>query len=220
MPEREEKSLAARRLHIGGEVRTEGWEVLDILPAPHVDHVCDAGDLSRFPDGTFASLYASHVLEHFDFKGSLAVALAEWHRVLCPGGRLYVSVPDLETLARLFLLKGRLSPDERFFVMRMMFGGHVDQHDYHLVGLDEELLARYLRQAGFSNIRRVDSLGQFDDTSAMVFAGKAISLNMIAEKPAAGTQAAVAPEPPQLSRNQPCHCGSGKKFKHCHGKRA
>lgn len=25
---------------------------------------------------------------------------------------------------------------------------------------------------------------------------------------------------PKLGRNDPCHCGSGKKFKHCHGKSA
>jgi preprotein translocase subunit SecA len=23
---------------------------------------------------------------------------------------------------------------------------------------------------------------------------------------------------PKVGRNDPCHCGSGKKFKHCHGK--
>jgi preprotein translocase subunit SecA len=25
-------------------------------------------------------------------------------------------------------------------------------------------------------------------------------------------------EQPKIGRNEPCHCGSGKKFKHCHGK--
>ena len=33
---------------------------------------------------------------------------------------------------------------------------------------------------------------------------------------------AIAPAPvregPKIGRNDPCHCGSGKKFKHCHGK--
>ena len=35
-------------------------------------------------------------------------------------------------------------------------------------------------------------------------------------------RAAVAPNDPatwrQTSRNAPCPCGSGKKFKHCHGR--
>jgi preprotein translocase subunit SecA len=31
-------------------------------------------------------------------------------------------------------------------------------------------------------------------------------------------QAALAAgEDPQVGRNDPCPCGSGKKFKHCHG---
>jgi len=61
--------------------------VLDANPGPFVDHVGDAGDLSRFETGTFAAVYASHVLEHFDYKDGLVAALREWNRVLAPGGR-------------------------------------------------------------------------------------------------------------------------------------
>ncbi len=211
--------LNPRNLHIGGKVRKEGWEVLDITPGPHVDHVGDAADLSRFPDDSFGAVYASHVLEHFDFTGSIFVALAEWRRVLRPGGRIYLSVPDLEALARLFLLKDRLSLDERFNVVTMIFGAHVDQHDYHRAGLDEQLLAAYLRRTGYTNICRVPNFGLFDDTSNWMFAGKPISLNMTAEKPGEGADAPAALAPAGYPRNQPCHCGSGRKFKHCHGKR-
>ena len=35
----------------------------------------------------------------------------------------------------------------------------------------------------------------------------------------AGTAAAAA-EFPRVGRNDPCPCGSGKKYKHCHGKLA
>jgi preprotein translocase subunit SecA len=35
---------------------------------------------------------------------------------------------------------------------------------------------------------------------------------------------AATPQPvqsgPKLGRNDPCHCGSGKKYKHCHGQLA
>jgi predicted SAM-dependent methyltransferase len=51
-----------RRLHIGGVERTEGWEVLNAVPGPAVDHVGNAADLRQFPDGTFTALYSSHVL--------------------------------------------------------------------------------------------------------------------------------------------------------------
>lgn len=45
-----------RRLHIGGTVAKEGWEVLNANPAPYVNHVGNANDLSRFPDGTFDAI--------------------------------------------------------------------------------------------------------------------------------------------------------------------
>ncbi|MCF8168322.1 MAG: SEC-C domain-containing protein, partial [Rhodoferax sp.] len=32
--------------------------------------------------------------------------------------------------------------------------------------------------------------------------------------------AAAVAEVPRVGRNEPCPCGSGKKYKHCHGKLA
>ena len=172
-----------RRLHIGGQARSDGWEVLNANAAPYVDHVGNANELSRFADNTFDEIYASHVVEHLDYNGELQNTLKEWHRVLTPGGRFFVSVPDLAVLAKLFLDTERLTFEDRFLVMRMMFGGHIDKYDYHVVGLDEQFLAVFLHASGYVNIRRVQNFGIFNDTSAMLFKGVAISLNMIAEKP-------------------------------------
>lgn len=175
----------ARKLHIGGKVRAEGWEVLNALPGPYVDHLGNARDLSAFADGTFAEIYASHVLEHLDYRGELATALKEWYRVLAPGGRVLISVPDMDVLAHLFLQKDQLDIPARFHIMKMMFGGHDDRYDYHVVGLNEDFLAEFLELAGFDNIRRVEKFGLFDDTSGLDFGGVLISLNVIADKPAA-----------------------------------
>lgn len=173
-----------RRLHIGGTTRCPGWEVVNTVPAPYVDHVCNANDLSRFRDDTFAQVYASHIVEHLDYKEELHQALLEWHRVLVPGGTLFVSVPDLDTLSNLFLDKENLDFDERFFVMQMMFGGHVDEYDYHIAGLNQEFLGAFLNDAGFVDIQRVQNFGLFDDASSIVYKGVPISLNMLARKPA------------------------------------
>jgi predicted SAM-dependent methyltransferase len=179
-----EISNVLRKLHIGGQVRTAGWEVLDANPGPCVDHVGNAADLSAFADDSFEQLYASHVLEHFDYQGQLLKTLTEWRRVLAPNGTLCVSVPDLDMLARLFLDRTLLSAQDRFLVMRMIFGGHIDKYDYHLVGLNEEFLTSYLHAAGFVDIRRVSEFGLFDDTSSMELKTIPISLNMIARKAA------------------------------------
>ncbi|MFO1190006.1 MAG: SEC-C metal-binding domain-containing protein [Alphaproteobacteria bacterium] len=218
----QDKDKAPRRLHIGGTIRVAGWEVFNALAGDHVDHVGNANDLSRFADNTFADVYASHVLEHFDYRDELLRTLLEWRRVLIAGGRLHISVPDLEILSRLLVDKA-LTGQERFHVMRMIFGGHVDRYDYHQVGLTEEFLTDFLRAADFGAIRRVPELGFFNDTSRIVFRGTLISLNMIAEKPAAPKPAAMTipfgaeKTETRIGRNDPCPCGSGRKYKHCHG---
>ncbi len=173
----------SRRLHIGGQIRTPGWEVLDANPAPCVDHVSNASDLRGFENGLFDQIYASHVVEHFDYQNQLVETLKEWRRVLMPAGMLCVSVPDLDVLARLFVDRTLLSMQDRFLVMRMIFGGHMDKYDYHLVGLNEEFLTEYLRVAGFVDVRRVTDFGLFQDTSCLKLKGIPISLNMMAIKP-------------------------------------
>ena len=159
-----------------------GWEVLDANPGPIVDHVGNARDLGIFPDNTFEVIYASHVVEHFDYTGELSATLTEWLRVLVPGGTLFVSVPDLDVLARLFLDRQSLSMQERFLVMRMVFGGHIDKYDYHLVGLNEEFLTHFLEVAGFVQPDRLARFDIFNDTSNLELKGVPISLNMRARK--------------------------------------
>ena len=172
-----------RKLHIGGKVASGGWEVLNAVSGPHVDHVCNANNLSQFADNTFFEIYASHIVEHLDYQGELPATLVEWNRVLVPGGKILISVPDLDILAEMLLLKNKLSVEDRFRVMRMIFGGHLDKYDYHVVGLNEEFLARYLHHSGYVKMKRVAEFGLFDDGSCETFKGIPISLNVIAEKP-------------------------------------
>jgi len=173
----------SRKLHIGGEVRAPGWEVLNVNPAPYVDHVCNATNLSIFQNDTFDEIYASHIVEHLDYRDQLVATLKEWRRVLKPGGKIYISVPDLDVLARLILAKDKLTAEQRFRAMRMIFGAHADKYDYHLVGLNEEFLVFFLTMSGYANIRKVEEFGFFEDTSTMKYDGQFLSLNMIAEKP-------------------------------------
>jgi predicted SAM-dependent methyltransferase/trans-aconitate methyltransferase len=181
-----------RKLHIGGTVASSGWEILNIIPLGCVDHVGNAEDLSRFSDNSFSCVYASHILEHFGYQQALPKALREWHRVLQPGGILYVSVPDLDVLCGLFGDKTGLSKSERFHLMRMMFGGQTDQYDFHYVGLNEEFLTQFLIDAGFEAIERVSTFDMFDDASSLVFKDRLISLNMSARKAAEPLEALVS----------------------------
>lgn len=170
------------KLHIGAAKRTEGWSTLDIMAGPEVDFVGDCRDLSQFPAGSIETIYASHVLEHVDYMKGWTSTLKEWFRALKPGGAVMISVPDLEILCRLFVHPSS-GVAERYHIMRMMFGGQTNEHDFHYGGFFWEVLGARLSEAGFVDIRRVPNLGVFDDTSKLTFGGVPISLNVIAKKP-------------------------------------
>jgi predicted SAM-dependent methyltransferase len=172
----------SRKLHIGGKQQAEGWEILNANPGPNVDHVCNAINLDIFDSDTFSDVYASHVLEHFDYMADLNIALKEWNRVLTPGGTIHISVPDLDVLATMLTQKDIYNGTERFHIMRMLFGGHIDQYDFHQVGLNLEFLSVFLIGAEFENIKQVKMLDLFNDTSCMLFKGIPISLNVTANK--------------------------------------
>lgn len=95
--------MAVTRLELGsGYFPTEGFTHLDLNPnAPGVDIVgpCFPLDL---PDGSVEEIRAVDVLEHVGYRHTDA-ALAEWARVLAPGGLMYVQVPDAELIMRWFV---------------------------------------------------------------------------------------------------------------------
>lgn len=169
------------KLHIGGTQPREGWKILNINPGPHTDYVGNCVDLGRFADGSVSEIYASHVYEHLGFREELPTALQETHRVLEKGGTLRISVPDFETLSRIFL-NNQLSGSERFSIMVHIFGAQEDSHDFHKVGLTWGFLENYLKQAGFTKISRIPEFGMFDDYSSFRRFGILISLNVIAVK--------------------------------------
>jgi len=168
-------------LNIGGTERKEGWKILNIQPGEHVDYVSDLRDLSGFADESFDVIYTSHTLEHLGYQKDLATAIAGIYRILRTGGKLYVSVPDLDVLCRLFIHE-RATMDDRLRIMRMMFGGQLDQYDFHYVGLNGEFLAHYLFKTGFRELYQVPEFNIFKDTSSLRFNNVLISLNMVAIK--------------------------------------
>jgi predicted SAM-dependent methyltransferase len=169
------------KLHIGGWEKYEGWTILDALPGPHVDHIGNCNDLSFLADGSCSDIYASHVLEHLGYNGEIQKTLSGFYRVLEPGGRIRVSVPDLETLCRIFLHPS-LDAAGRFHVMRMMFGGRTTEYDVHYSGLTMEFLGNFLNDAGFKRIMRVEEFGLFNDISKLRLGDTLISLNIEAYK--------------------------------------
>lgn len=169
------------QLHIGGHQPDPDWKIFNIQPGSDVDFVGNAEDLSQFESGSIHRIYASHILEHFNYQTELPTVLKEWHRVLKPEGSLMISVPNLPVLCRLYLSEG-LTPDQRFHIMRMMFGGQVDAYDFHKVGLSWEHLGGLLSAVGFQLAYPVENFGLFQDCSSLKYLGVPISLNVEAIK--------------------------------------
>ncbi len=178
-----QETIMGLKLHIGGQEPHPDWKIVDIEERPEVDFVGDAADLSQFEDNSVEAIYASHVLEHFhhSLNNELLVTLSEWHRVLEPGGKLFISVPNLQTLCWLYL-NPNLMAFERLHLMSIMFGGQTNEFDVHRVGFDFETLAIYLEEVGFEEYEELTEFNLFKDCSSLRIMDTLISLNMAATK--------------------------------------
>lgn len=175
-------SASPLRLHIGGKKQIDGWKILDIEPAPHVDFVGDCADLAQFETASVDEIYLSHVLEHLGHQGEFAKALAGFLRVLKPSGSLSIGVPDMKALCELFV-SPEATTSLKFGVVNILFGGQSSPYDFHKSAFDEDLLGHFLQAAGFTDIERVARFGLINDASEYEYAGKVVSLNMRARKP-------------------------------------
>ncbi|KAJ1438335.1 glycosyl transferase family 41-domain-containing protein [Ochromonadaceae sp. CCMP2298] len=178
-------------LNVGGLKAVQGWLVVNAQTQAHLN-VADAQykvdvtrhmhDLFGLDNSSVSALYSSHTLEHNSFgNGRLEQTLAEWYRVIRPGGLLLVSVPNLATLAEMYL-DPTLSLSQQWMVTKMVYGAQSDSFDYHMVGFNFNLLEHFLKQAGFCHIQRVRSFNlPFGDSSDLTYAGYFISLNVAAK---------------------------------------
>ena len=168
------------KLHIGGKEKKEGWKILNIQKFEGVDFVGDISDMSQFENNSVEEIYASHVIEHVPQK-KINETLKGVYRILKENGKFYVSVPDLDILCKIFI-DPKAPTQVKFHVMRMMFGGQVDEFDFHYFGWNIEFMKEFLTKAGFKKIEKVNSFSLFNDTSDYAPYGPPISLNVIAYK--------------------------------------
>ena len=95
-----------------------------------------------YADGSVDEIRASHILEHFTF-GDASKAMEEWSRVLKPGGRIRISVPDVDKV-----LKDE-TPNRLFYLM----GGQMHADDIHKSAYDRNRLTALMHQNGLKQIK-------------------------------------------------------------------
>lgn len=113
-----------------------------------------------FADNTVAQVYASHVLEHLEFREEVPALLTELHRVLKPEGTLRIVVPDAARYMEAYVtgdpdkwaaLGCEALPDD--MPTHMMMINHVfHQGGEHQFGYDFETLNFLLKKASFGDI--------------------------------------------------------------------
>ena len=72
----------------------------------------DATFMESVPDNFYATVYASHVLEHVDNPGE---AIKNWYRILSPGGHLIVIVPHRDLYEKKKELPSHWNAEHRSF---------------------------------------------------------------------------------------------------------
>ncbi len=157
------------RLNLGcGATRRPGWVGVDMRP--DADLQLDLRRPLPFPDRSCAELYAEHVVEHLAYPGEVEAVLRDWYRILVPGGRVSVGVPDTaEPLA--CYVNGEQEYFDRFRAIgdyppwNVTRLDHVNYHfrqqavgfgQDHLYAYDLETLTDRLSRAGFVAVQRRD----------------------------------------------------------------
>lgn len=179
------------KLHLGsGPTRLPGWINIDAHPA---ELSLDLRWGLPFKAESADYVFMSHVFEHFYYPDEALGVLQEMHRVLAPGGRVRLIVPDIELCIQAYCNK-----DEAFLANRqhtwtwwpqaatrledfLAYAGAGPRASHflegHKFGYDFETLAHALTQAGFSDVVRSSYMGSQDpvlrvDTASSVAAAQ------------------------------------------------
>lgn len=154
----------ADKLHLGCGARSvPGFVNVDVASS-ELDVDLASGRLP-FPDACFVAAVSQHVIEHLELHDELVPLLRDVHRVLQPGGELWLSCPDMETACRSYVDgKIRLLVEDRQsrwpgYSLKGAPPQHFLNELFHQRGehrnlLDFGLLTWALEEAGFAGIGR------------------------------------------------------------------
>lgn len=154
------------------------WVNLDARPT-HRDIAFTHDVRRRFPltDGCARRILAEHVIEHLDVRDEVPRTLAEFHRLLEPGGRVRIVVPDVVRYLEAYLSGDwakwkALGWDKDHWPSDILSPMHAVNHAFHqsgehYFGYDEETLRLLLKAAGFSRVTRF-AFGQSEDPTLAI----------------------------------------------------
>jgi predicted SAM-dependent methyltransferase len=144
------------KLHLGcGKRYIPGFIHIDQAEHEHIDYNADVKKLDMIQDGSCSLIYASHVLEYFDYYEAIEVLL-EWKRKLKKTGILRLSVPDFEKLIIVYELTNDINKIIGPLFGRMNIQSTDSNYFYHKTVYDYPKLMEILSEVGFKNIAKYD----------------------------------------------------------------
>lgn len=153
-----------KKLEIGsGTKPKEGYLHFDIRDIDQTDIVGDARKLP-FEDNSFQEVFSRFFLEHLP-RSDAKIVLNEIYRVLENKGKIEIIVPNLAYFAKLYLEE---SGQKKEWALNKIYGFEKYVEDHHFFGYDEETLTKYLTEAGFKEVKRVESKEKEEQYLAMI----------------------------------------------------
>ena len=141
------------RLNLGcGGDKRQGYINIDVRADVQPDMVWDLEVTPLpFPDNCAEEIIAKDVIEHISWR-RVEPLLRDLYRILMPGGRIYIQVPDLEAIAR----KVILNPDFCYndlcgwkAISFWVYGAQDYPENTHKSGFTIPTLRRLLEEVGF-----------------------------------------------------------------------
>lgn len=154
----------------GGKHTLQGFLNIDVIPP--ADLICDIREGIPLRDRSTKFIFTEHFLEHVDYPTSVKKVIKEGYRILEPGGKIIIGVPDGELAMRSYIKR-----DKKYFDKMLAtwykernclgdFNTYVDLVNYifrdqdddaefssHLWAFDFEKLKSLLNDAGFKKIK-------------------------------------------------------------------
>jgi predicted SAM-dependent methyltransferase len=145
------------QIHLAcGKRYIPGFVHIDLDSFPHIDYQHRIDQLPMFEDNSADLIYCCHAFTYFDRFEAPAV-LAEWKRVLRPGGILRLAVTDFEALIKVYQETKDLNQ-----ILGPLFGridiSTPESHAilYHRTTHDYTSLKKVCLDAGFRDFHRYD----------------------------------------------------------------
>jgi len=141
----------------GGYSSDDKFTSVDLVTECDIKASMDAIPL---PDGCVEGIFSSNALEHIG-KHQIIPTLREWRRLLKPGGKIQLVLPDLEW-AVLWWLSHQ---EDRGWSMDIIYGHQLHEGEYHKTGFTPRIIWEYFMEAGGFEVHKIEYiLGDYNET--------------------------------------------------------